>query len=156
MKVIFKPKAKELFLKYALPCSSNPEEIKRQIKKGKFSVEIEKDFPTATGALKVMEDGKRIDEDTVREYFWFKHAEVLEESTADEEKIFKCLVMPGKLLNEEEVKLVNGEKRKVDASLIDEPKKGSLVVVHYNYVAEKIQEEDKQKIKKELVKRNFI
>lgn len=151
--------SRKLFLRYAAPCAEDTENIKEEIRKGKTSLDLGEMFPTAINALKIMakeKDSEEIDEDQVREYFWFKHAEVLQQNTKDKEKIQKCLVLPGKLLDSNRASLINGEVREVNTDLLNEPIEKDRVTVHYSYVAEKIQQEDEQEIKQYLSSQGLI
>ncbi|MFW5902953.1 MAG: hypothetical protein ACOCTT_03630 [archaeon] len=160
-------KAKKTFLRYALPCSDEKDrgKIIKCINKGlDIDMDLSESFPMALNVLKISsnEKGKKwIDEETVRRYFWFKHAEVLKENNP-EKKIDKCLVLPGKVQEKIEgdeeisVSLINGEKRTVKTHLIKNVGENSLITVHWNYGCEKITEGDKKEIKDFLLRLKVI
>jgi len=160
-KINFKDKeAKKIFMRYALPCSDEErrKEIIRYINEDEEAdIDTSESFPTATNMLKIMahEKGeKEVDKEIIREYFWFRHGEMLKENNPDKD-VKKCLVMPGKIKSKEGkegiVELVNGEEKKVDLSTLEETGKGSWVVIHRDYASEKINEEDKDDIKEFLI-----
>jgi len=154
----FKDKgAKKNFLKYALPCSDekNRSKIVRYINEDiELGIDLSESFPTAVNMLRIMahkKGEKEIDKEIIREYFWFKHGEVLKENNPDKD-ITKCLVMPGKIKNKEGmVKLINGEEKKVDLSTLGETIKDSWIVVHRDHASERINEKNKEKIKECLI-----
>ncbi len=155
-------KSKVLFLKYALPCSENEEELLKTIEKDREPEEnLEDSFSMAVNMLRITANEKnkeKIDEETIREYFWFKHAEILKENNPEKKKeeISECLVLPGKIIDEKKgknrtkVKLINSERREVNSKLLDKGNEGSWVVIHRDYASEGINEEDKEEIRKFL------
>ncbi len=161
-----KLKAKNLFLKYAMPC------LVERIRKGEITEEEfekfcedlveEKDipdeelyrlFPVAMNFIndsvkkKDKFDGKVaiIDKDVVRQYFWYDHDVVVEKRMNPERKKY-CLVLPGK------VKEVDGkiaivqtplDKREVNLAFIGtENMKNKKVTVHYYHACEQISDQE--------------
>jgi len=58
----------------------------------------------AINMLKILSKEKnenKINKEIIREYFWFKHAEILKENNPNKE-IDKCLVLPGKIKKKQE------------------------------------------------------
>ncbi len=143
-----------LFLKYAAPCASNPEEVSKAVNEGKVpEIDVEESFPTAANMLRVTSkqmDREEIDEEVIRNYFWRKHAEFLKENKVENSKLLECIVMPGKVTGEKKIKLLNGEIREVETSTALNTQKGSLVTMHRNHVCETISKEHYRALKDTL------
>ena len=165
-KIDFKnEETKKVFLKYALPCSEDRDKSKiiRYIKKDlDIDLDIQKSFPMAINMLKILSKEKnenKINKEIIREYFWFKHAEMLKENNPNKE-IDKCLVLPGKIKKKhgkrKTVELVNGEERTINTEILENTEKGSWITVHWDYGCENIEEKDKNNINDFLLKSKII
>lgn len=141
---------RELFLKYATPCASDPDKLISKLEGGRdIKLDLEESFPSAMKMLEVLANqrGKEvIDASVIRDYFWKEHARFLKENNAGDSDLMKCVVLPGKVIGGEEVRLLNQEKRCIDFSLIAQVDRGNWVTVHWNYGIEGISEDDKDEI----------
>ncbi len=165
--------AKNLFLKYALPCLHNKvekgemtenefKEIIERFKQGKITdEEINEWFPVAvpnvvTEAInqrKEKEGIAEVDEDIVRGYFWYSHDQVVKQRK-HQGKVELCLVLPAK------IDKIKGPKAKVthpfgdrivDTSLLENPREGDHITIHYYFGCEKINKEEAMQLwKKKL------
>jgi len=172
-------KARLLFLRYALPCAEtlikrgivSKDYIRKLMKNISFNEKIPKDseriFKTANlMCIKIAKKlGKKsIDEIAIRKYFLFEHDKIVDKRY----KIFRdfdslaCMTYPGRILNLKNrralVQTTIG-KKKYKTNLIQGLKTGDNVVVHRNFVVEKINENLAKrlwKLKKSYFKSNKI
>ena len=150
---MFENEARKLFLKYAIPSlklhiergilsEEGFEEAVKAVAENKEPENIEKSFAVAEAMCYRYSNGK-VNEKTVREYFLFKHDEVIEKKAKlirnfDSER---CRVYRGEVLQVEDgYALVKTplEKRRYRTDFIHEIKKGGIVSVHYDFVVEEL------------------
>jgi len=153
-------KARLLFLRYALPCAEtlvkrgiiSKEYIRKLMKNVSFNEEVPKNseriFKTAVLMCKRISKrfGKKfISESVVRKYFLFEHDKAIDKRY----KMFKdfdsltCRTYPGKVVslkNRKAVVKTTIGKRRYKINLTQGLKIGDNVVVHRNFVVEKINE----------------
>ncbi len=164
----YKLMAKDLFLKYALPCLHNKvekgemteeemEEAIERFRKGDITdEEINEWFNVAmpnvvTGAINQNKEKKgvaEVDENVVRQYFWYDHDRVVK-SRLHEGDYELCLVLPAKVDKvkgkKAEVEHPFGE-RTVDTRLVEGVEEGDYMTIHYYFGCEKIGKEEAKKL----------
>lgn len=153
-------KARLLFLKYAIPCAGTlakrgiiTQRCKRKLLNGilsnkKVPKNSEKIFKVANSMCEKIakKQGKRlIDESVIRKYFLFGHDKVVDKRY----KIFKdfdpqeCRLYSGKVINVKNRKAIIETvlgKKKYRIELLPNLKTGDYVVVHRDFIIEKINE----------------
>ena len=144
---------KRLFLRYAIPCSevlikrgnvksSTIEKIRAKLVQNEsVDVDLEKIFTIAIRMLKILarqQKKKKIDVETIHEYFWFRHFQAIEQRNMiyKDIPVQRCIVWPG-IVKKETVKTPLGEK-KYKKDFVPDANPGDCVVVHYDYIVEKI------------------
>jgi len=163
-----------LFLKYALPCASNlvkrgsvsnkliEKSVRNLSLNRKLNGHPEKFFKIAYAMCEKIAgrtSKKFIDKNVVRRYFLFEHDKVVD-SRYEEFKDFnplQCRVFSGKILKirnkEALIKTIIGSK-KYRTNFIQKLRIGDYVVVHRNFVVEKISESMFKKLWK--LKENYF
>lgn len=161
-----------LFLKYALPCAGwyvyigqlkqeRLDELVKLVSENRVPEEdVESIFKVAKFfcILDAHEKGKdAVDSDSIRNYFQFRHNKHVEEAEAeakDGKPQIDSRTYAGEIVQVEEgsarVRTLFGEK-KYKTAFEKDARKGDLVVVHYDYIVEKIPE-DTAKRMNELAK----
>ena len=162
---------KELFLKYAIPCGDvlvkrgdlKQETLdrirERVIKKQRVEDDLERVFPIAVRMCRLIAKklGKGvIDPETIRQYFWHEHAKAVEWRAEIYPDIPKkeCLTYPARVLKPGKNPLVEtpmGEKR-AKPDFVPGLKKDEWVIIHYDYIVEKIPWEKAEKLLEEQSK----
>jgi hydrogenase maturation factor len=150
-------KDRDLFLKYAIPCGDvlvKRGDLKQEaldrvresvIKKERVEEDLEALFPIAVRMCRLLakKAGKQaIDQDIIRSYFWHEHQRAVEWRA----RIYpdlpreECLTYPARVVKPGKNPLVEtplGEKR-VKTDFVPSLKKDEWVIVHYDYIVEKI------------------
>ncbi|MFC2175258.1 hypothetical protein ACFLQ2_05365 [archaeon] len=136
--------AKELFLKYALPCGSV------LVKRGTITQEQLRELETDPTIFKVglfmceqaaKNLGKStIDAEAIHQYFWMDHDEHLKHAEGDVDPRL-CTVWPAEYLGENRARTPIDE-RKVNISFTPNVKSGDYVTVHYGRTCEAITAEE--------------
>jgi len=160
--------AKDLFLKYALPCLHNKVErgemsedefkdVVKRFKRGEITdEEINEWFPVAvpnvaTGAINAKKDRDgvaEVDEQVVRQYFWRDHDQVVRQRKHPGD-VELCLVLPAKVEKLDSLKAEVRHpfgKRIVNTIFINEPREGDYITIHYYFGCEKISEEEAKEL----------
>ncbi len=161
-------KDRELFLRYAIPCGSVlvkrgsvSQEKLEQLEQGLLSGRpIEEDlgriFGVGVRMLTILArrmGKKEIDREVIRKYFWFEHPDCINERVKTYPDVVpeKCMVLPGKVLEEGLVQTPLG-KRKVRTDFVPDAKPGDWMTVHYSYIVEKITEKQAGELKEFIEK----
>lgn len=151
---------KLLFLRYAVPCattlvqrkslsSESYNSLLSDVAAGKLPEnEPEKLFKIAYAVCKAisLEKGKEIDQEIIREYFWFKHDAVIDERYLEMRDFDPehCRTFPGKvesLLGERAIVKTKRGKEEALTSFLPKIKPGSFVVIHRGFIVEEINKE---------------
>ena len=147
-----------LFLKYALPCAPtlvkrglvSQYEIKNLVKnisqREKVLTRPEKIFKTANSmCARIAKNlGKKcVDKEVIRKYFLFEHDKVVDKryDAFRDFDAMRCRTFAGKVLdaNKTIVQTLTGKKKYRDDFVLG-LKKGDYVVIHRNFVVEKVNE----------------
>jgi hydrogenase maturation factor len=156
---------RDLFLRYAIPCGDvlvkrgnlKQETLdrirKRVIRKERVEDDLERVFPIAVRMCRLIAKklGKgAIDPGIIRQYFWHEHAKAVEwraEIYPDLPKE-KCLTYPARVLKPGKKPLLEtpvGERR-AKPDFVPGLKKDDWVIVHYDYIVEKIPWKEAEKL----------
>lgn len=153
-------KNKHLFLKYALPCASvlikrgwvKKEIIDRLKEKVLSGDNIDEDvrciFVVASSLCSLIAKKmkkRKIDDDVIRKYFWYYHDEVVDnryEKMRDFDPVL-CKTYPGKILEvrDQDIVVETPRGQVTCRESFENVKPGDFVVIHYNYIIEKIDEQ---------------
>lgn len=153
-------KDKRLFLKYALPCATTlvkrgwikQEDMDRMldmlVNNKEINVDLKKIFVVASSICSLIAmkaEKKEIDSGVIRDYFWNEH-DYMVDKRYEEMKDFdpeECRVYSGKVLKVGEKAEVMTPKGTASyrKDLAPEIKEGDYVVMHYDFIVEKITKE---------------
>jgi len=150
-----------LFFNYSVPCAKVF--VKRKILKqedfDKLIESVSKNKQMPEGTEKIFElalrkckgvvnniDNQKINEKAIREYFWIAHDRVakIRYGEMHDFDLDECIVYPGKVLDIKNKKALVNTPVKTNyyrTDFVSELKKGDYVVVHYDFIVEKIPEE---------------
>lgn len=147
----------KLFYCYAIPCGelgiklklldkTKVETARNSFFEGKLLKNPEKIFPTAVKLLEVtarLMGRSVIDKFVIRRYFWQFHDEHVKDVALLVKNFPKeeCMVWPGRMLTDNLVE-IPFKKKIVKKELTPNIKPNDFVTVHYDYVCEKISEEE--------------
>jgi hydrogenase maturation factor len=150
-----------LFLKYALPCAGwyvyikqmtqeHLDDLVSQVSCGKVPKEDAESIFKVAKFHCTREKG-HMDAETIRNYFLFDHNKHVEEmeALAPNKKHIDSRTYPGKVLevNEESaVVATSNGKKEYKTAFAKEVKEGDRVVVHYDFIIEKISDETARKM----------
>ena len=159
---------RDLFLRYAIPCGDvlvkrgdlRQETLDRVrgkvIKKQEIKEDLETIFPIAVRMCRLLakKSGKEIiDPEVIRDYFWHEHAKAVEwraEIYPDLPRE-ECLIYPARVVKLGKNPLVEtplGEKQ-AKTDFVQRLNKDDWVILHYDYIVEKITREEAEKLLEE-------
>ena len=158
--------SKMLFLTYAIPCAGvlvkrgtvKQEEIDNLLDAVVNDKKIPEGAEKVFGfALKMCENtakklGKpKIDNEVIREYFWVVHDRIakMRYKEMHDFKLDECIVYPGEVLtngNKKALVRTPIKMRYYKNDFVPDLKREDNVTVHYDYVVEKISEQDAKKL----------
>ncbi len=166
-KVAIRISDKNLFLRYAIPCTSTllrRGSIEQRtvdvlldfvLEKKRIKIEIDRIFPVAYDACRKIAMGKgkgEIGPDEIREYFWRQHDDVIERRFVEKGDFDKeaCRIWAGKVLrplegNKAEVLTQRGKKF-FRSDFEPKMQSGDYVLVHYDFITEKVSRDDAKTI----------
>lgn len=144
--------ALRLFFLYAHPCgdvlvakgklpASKLASMRRTLAKGGTPDEPPSLFEKAVerlGFTAARTGGARMDEDTIRKFFWFDHDDMVEDESL-------CRILPAKVLKVDGMNALVSTpagRRNVNVSMLGKAAAGDLLAIHYNYACEKISRKD--------------
>lgn len=156
---------RSLFLRYAIPCGhvlvkrgdlkqETLDSVKERLLRGEgVREDLEALFPIAVRMCKLLaqKSGKgAIDPEVIRDYFWREHAKAVEwraEIYPDLPKE-ECLTFPARVLEPGKNPLVETPlgKKRAKADFVSQVKKDDWVIVHYDYIVEKIPWEQAERL----------
>ncbi len=159
---------RNLFLRYAIPCGDvlvkrgdlkqeTLDSVKEKvIRKEEVKEDLEELFPIAVRMCKLLakKSGKEaIDPEVIRQYFWHEHARAVEWRAGIYPDLPKeeCLTCPARVVKPGKTPLVEtpeGEKH-VKTDFVQGLKKDDWVIIHYDYIVEKISWEKAEELLEE-------
>ncbi len=156
---------RDLFLRYAVPCGDvlvkrgvlgqeTLDSIREKVIKGeRVEEDLEEIFPMAVRMCRLLAKraGKGvIDPGVIRDYFWHEHAKAVEWRASIYPDLPKeeCLTYPARVLKPGRNPLVETPlgKRGAKTDFVKDLKRDDWVMLHYDYIVEKIPWEEAERL----------